>query len=237
MSEELVEILITGPGLPQDTIDKLKKRSDAENILFIGNGTDEVPLELITEKLQGKNIASIVRIDLIAHGSQQGQPKQHSIKLKQNTTITQAYFKTVLEALKGCLNGKEFTCEFHLWSCYAGAADKDTHVLGEGNTLITHVNSKNRALTPLDDYCMTKSIENYLENPNRSPLERFLKESKYSIQPTTFNLKISDPKAPIQFRSARYFKPNTFGSIIRLFQEKKDLVAVFKEVISTLILA
>jgi hypothetical protein len=128
MSEELVEILITGPGLPQDTIDKLKKRSDAENILFIGNGIEEVPLELITEKLQGKNIASSVRIDLRAHSRQRGQPKQHSIKLKQNTTITQAYFKTVLEALKGCLNGKEFTCEFHLWSCYAGAADKDTHV-------------------------------------------------------------------------------------------------------------
>jgi ankyrin repeat protein len=79
---------------------------------------------------------------------------------------------------------------------------------------------------------MTKSIENYLENPNRSPLERFLKESKYSIQPTTFNLKISDPKAPIQFRSARYFKPNTFGSIIRLLQKKRDLIAAFKEVIS-----
>ncbi len=237
MSEEVVEILITGPGMPEDTIDKLKERSDAKNILFIGNGTEEVPLELITKELQEKDIASSVRIDINAHGgllNPKEHPKQHAIELQKESGIPiKECLTQVAEALKKQSGNEKLRCEFHLWACYGGAADKDTHVLGEGNTLTTHVNSKNPSLIDLDGSLMISSIENYLKNPDRPALERFVDEIKYAPQPTTFNLNTTpEPEGTITLKGARYLKSGGLKEIVNA-SDNTDFIQAFQAVISS----
>jgi len=220
------EIMIIGNDLPIDS--ELKELSSREGVLCIGDGASDVTLELIKEKLQDVTLADNVRIDINAHGGRNEQ-KQHRIF----GVKAEGFLEDLKDILVQHSGKQELVAEWHLWSCYGGSSNKAAHILGKGNTLVTHVNSKNTSLEALENYTNKKSLENYLENPNKDIYTRWVEEQKYSFQTSTFNFNpTSDPKDTIHLKTARTLKPETLKDVVKKFKHTNDLTVVFTDFIA-----
>ncbi|HJD55231.1 MAG TPA: ankyrin repeat domain-containing protein [Rickettsia endosymbiont of Pyrocoelia pectoralis] len=214
------EIIIVGCDTPIDS-----ELTALSSVLCIGDGND-VGLKLIERKLQGVELANNIRVDIHAHGDRDDEKQHYILDMK-----TEDFLKKVKNLLV-CNSGKqELAIEWHLWSCYGGSANKATHILGENNSLITHINSSYVSTVWLDIYSCEKSIKHYLANPDKDAYTRWVEEIKYAFQPTTFNFNSS--VGTLHLKNMRILQPGILENLIEQLEtnnhDLKTIATVFHE--------
>ncbi len=100
--------------------------------------------------LKGK-IDFTTRIDIHAHGNKFGS--NHIITNAYNSTVLTSNF---LEGLSLLANSQPLY--IHLWSCFGGAANKDTINLPKGSILVTHAPNNHLSLASLDNFSVLESF-------------------------------------------------------------------------------
>ncbi|HJD59361.1 MAG TPA: ankyrin repeat domain-containing protein [Rickettsia endosymbiont of Omalisus fontisbellaquei] len=226
------EIMIIGPDFYVDGA--LKSLMNKEGVLCIGDGANDVTLELIKEKLQKVALAdNILRVDICAHGMLDNQKQQNIILESSSLTKTEDFLKEMKNLLIKQSGKQELKAEWHLWSCFGGSANKITSILGKENTLITHIDSNNISATYLEDYSIKKSVGNYLKNSEKDAYSRWVEEQKYSFQSSTFNFNsTSDPNDSVHLKTSRTFKPEILKDIVKRFKYTDDLTVIFTDFIA-----
>lgn len=191
---ELKALCIIGPEFIYNP--EVSKLYDREDCLIIGNGIDSIEIQNVANELKKHNvrIGPNTRIDILAHGLR--FEKEHIITLSERNIRTKDFFRQLQDLTP------KAPIYVQLWSCYGGTANKDISFLNPGSIIVTHIKSRYKELTEVQENARLNSITRYLNENNLNPHLQYLYDQLENYQATTFNQKDTDGHI-VKFKTIR----------------------------------